>query len=57
MLCLQLSLGGRWNVVVRAVPCGDVLREEERVLHRAGTAADGIKNRHAAQNESETWWH
>ena len=26
LLCWQLSLGGRWNVVVRAVPCGDVLR-------------------------------
>ena len=45
-------IGGRLNVVVRAVPCGDVLREEERVLHRAA-----IKNRQVAQNESQIWWH
>ena len=45
-------------MVVRAVPRGDVLREEEHVLHRAiVSAADGIKNRHAAQNKSEIWWH
>ena len=43
LLCWQLSLGGRWNVVVRAVPCGDVLREEERVLHRAGRPQTGLK--------------
>ena len=43
LLCWQLSLGGRWNVVVRAVPCSDVLREEERVLHRAGRPQTGLK--------------
>ena len=30
-------------MVVRAVPCGDVLREEERVLHRAGRLQTGLK--------------
>ena len=30
-------------MVVRAVPCGDVLREEERVLHRAGQPQTGLK--------------
>ena len=30
-------------MVVRAVPCGDVLREEERVLHRAGRPQTGLK--------------
>ena len=30
LLCWQLSLGGRWNMVVLAVLCSDVLREEER---------------------------
>ena len=28
---------------MRAVPCGDVLREEERVLHRAGRSQTGLK--------------
>ena len=35
------GLGGRWNV--RAVPCGDVLREQERVLYRAGRPQTGLK--------------
>ena len=43
LLCWQLRLGGCWNVVVRAVPCSDVLREEERVLHRAGRPQTGLK--------------
>ena len=43
LLCWQLSLSGRWNVVMRAVPCGDVLREGERVLHRAGRPQTGLK--------------
>ena len=30
-------------MVVRAVPCGDVLREEEGVLHRAGRPQTGLK--------------
>ena len=30
-------------MVVRAVPCGGVLREEERVLHRAGRPQTGLK--------------
>ena len=30
-------------MVVRAVPCGDVLREEERVLHHAGRPQTGLK--------------
>ena len=34
---------GSWNVVVRAVPCGDVLREEERVLFCAGRPQRGLK--------------
>ena len=29
--------------VVRAVPCGDVLREEERILHRAERPQTGLK--------------
>ena len=30
-------------MVVPAVPCGDVLREEERVLHHAGRPQTGLK--------------
>ena len=43
LMCWLLSLGGRWNVVMRAVPCGDVLREEERVLYRVGRPQTGLK--------------
>ena len=43
LLCLQLSLGGRWNVVVRAVPCGDVLREGGTCSPRAGRPQAGLK--------------